>query len=68
VFVTLPPAIVIDLLLVAMLVIDRKTSGRFHPVTVWGSVSIVAVQILCVPVSTNPAWIATAKAIAGLAG
>jgi hypothetical protein len=68
VFVTLPPAIVIDLLLVAMLVFDRKTSGRFHPVTVWGSVSIVAVQILCVPVSTNPAWIATAKAIAGLAG
>jgi hypothetical protein len=68
VFVTLPPAIVIDLLLVAMLVYDRKTTGRFHPVTVWGAVAIIAVQILCVPISTSPTWIATAKAIAGLAG
>lgn len=68
VFVTLPPAIVIDLLLVAMLVYDRKATGRFHPVTVWGGVAIIAVQVLCVPLSTNPAWIATAKTIAGLAG
>jgi len=67
VFVTLPPAIVIDLILVAMLVYDRRVTGRFHPVTVWGFVAIVAVQVLCVPISTSPAWIATAKAIAGLA-
>lgn len=68
VFVTLPPAIVIDLILVAMLVYDRKVTGRFHPVTIGGSIAIIAVQVLCVPVSTSPAWIATAKAIAGLAG
>ncbi len=68
VFVTLPPAIVIDLIFVAMLIYYRKVTGRFHPVTLWGSIAIIAVQILCVPISTSPAWIATAKAIAGLAG
>jgi hypothetical protein len=67
VFVTLPPSLVIDLLLIAFLIYDRRVLGRFHPVTVWGAVAIIAVQILCVPISTHPAWIATAKAIAGLA-
>lgn len=68
VFVTLPPAIVIDLILIAMLIYDRKVSGRFHPVTIWGSVAIISVQVFCIPISTSPAWIATAKAIAGLSG
>jgi hypothetical protein len=68
VFVTLPPSLVIDLLLIAFLIYDRRVLGRFHPVTVWGGVAIIAVQVLCVPISTNPVWIATAKAIAGLAG
>lgn len=67
VFVTLPPSLVIDLLLIAFLIYDRRVLGRFHPVTVWGAVAIIAVQILCVPISTHPAWIATAKAIASLA-
>ena len=68
VFVTLPPAIVIDLILVAMLVYDRRTTGRFHPVTLYGALTIIAVQVLCVPVSTSPAWLATARWIASLAG
>jgi hypothetical protein len=68
VFVTLPPSLVIDLLLIAFLIYDRRVLGRFHPVTIWGGVAIIAVQVLCVPISTNPVWIATAKAIAGLAG
>ena len=68
VFVTLPPSLVIDLLLIAFLIYDRRVLGRFHPVTVWGGVAIIAVQVLCVPISTNPVWIASAKAIAGLAG
>ncbi len=68
VFVTLPPSFVIDLLLIAFLIYDRRVLGRFHPVTIWGGIAIIAVQVLCVPISTSPAWIATAKAIAGLAG
>jgi hypothetical protein len=68
VFVTLPPSFVIDLLLIAFLIYDRRVLGRFHPVTLWGGIAIIAVQVLCVPISTSPAWIATAKAIAGLAG
>lgn len=68
VFVTLPPSLVIDLLLIAFLIYDRRVLGRFHSVTIWGGVAIIAVQVLCVPISTNPVWIASAKAIAGLAG
>ena len=67
VFVTIPPAIVVDLLLIALLVYDRRRAGRFHPVTIFGAITIVAIQLLCIPVSTSPAWLATANWIAGLA-
>ena len=68
VFVTLPPALVVDLLLVAILVRDFRTQGRAHPSTIWGGAAIVLVQIACVPVSTTPQWIAFAGWLASLAG
>jgi hypothetical protein len=44
------------LLLIAMLVYDRTTRGRFHPATVWGSVFLVTSRILRIVASETGAW------------
>lgn len=68
VFVTIPPSLAIDLVIVALLIYDRRTLGRFHPATVWGGLAIIAVQALCIPLSGTPGWSAIARFIEGLAG
>lgn len=68
VFVTVAPALTINLIIVAMLVYDRRVLGKFHPATVWGGASIVAVQALCLPLAGTPAWMAIARFVESLAG
>jgi hypothetical protein len=68
VFVAIPPGLTVDLFIVAMLVYDRRTLGRMHPITVWGGVANVAVQVLTVPVSAAAAWMAVATWVGKLAG
>ena len=68
VFVTIFPSLVVGLIIVAMLVYDRRRLGRFHPATMYAGTAIVAVQILCIPVSTTPAWMAVARWVESLAG
>jgi hypothetical protein len=56
VLVTVMPGIVVDLLIVAAMVHDRRTAGRVHP-TYWSAgAAVLAVQVLRVPVSTTAAW------------
>lgn len=68
VYVTILPSLTINLIIVAMLVFDKRTLGRFHPATVWGGLSIVAVQVLCLPLSETPVWMAIARFVESLAG
>lgn len=68
VFVSLPPGLVVDLLIVAAMVYDWRTRGRPHPVYLWGGPAILAIQILCLPVSATPAWMAVARGVESLAG
>lgn len=56
VIVSLPPALLGDLLFVPMLVHDRQTLGRFHPTTIKAGLTVVATHILIVPVSSTDAW------------
>jgi hypothetical protein len=49
-----------DLFLVPLLIWDRRTRGRVHPVTAWGAALTVLSQPLRLAVSATPAWLAFA--------
>jgi hypothetical protein len=65
--VTIPPAFVAYLLLVAAMIFDWRTRGRPHPVYVYGGAALVAVKLLNWPISTTAAWHAFAGGILALA-
>jgi hypothetical protein len=67
VFVTIPPAFVAYLLLVAAIVYDWRTNGRPHPVYVYGGLTLVAVKLLNWPLSTTAAWHSFAGGILAMA-
>ncbi len=50
------PGLIVDLLIVAGMVHDRRTRGRVHPVYWIAGGIVLAVQLLRVPLSTTSAW------------
>jgi hypothetical protein len=64
---TVAPGLVSDLLLLALVVHDWRARGRVHPVYVVGGISLVALQLLRIPISTTSAWLAVADWFAALA-
>lgn len=56
VFVTIPAALLVDLLVLVAAVHDWRTRGRPHPVYIVGGALIVATQLVRVPVSNTDAW------------
>ena len=56
--VTVGPGLVVDLLIVAAMVYDRRTRGRVHAVYWIAGGIVLAVQVLRVPLSSTSAWIA----------
>ena len=56
VFVSVMPGLLSDLLIVAAMMHDRKTTGRVHPVYWIAGGALVALQVLRVPLSTTAAW------------
>jgi hypothetical protein len=67
-FVSLPPALVADLLLVAAMVHDWRTRGKPHAVYVVGGAVLLAQQVLTVPFAATQTWMDIAKAFQKLAG
>ncbi len=67
-FVSMPPAFVADLLLVAAMVHDWRTRGKPHSVYVIGGAVLLAQQVLTVPFAATPTWMGLAKAFEKLAG
>lgn len=57
VFVTVMPGLVVDLIVVAGMIHDRRTRGRVHPAYWAAGGALLAVQLLRVPASTSAAWI-----------
>ena len=68
VFVSVPPGLFIDLLIVAAIIHDWRTRGRPHWVYLVGGAVLLAVQLLSVPLSAGPTWMAIAKWVQSLAG
>lgn len=56
VFVTIMPGLVVDLFIVAGMIYDRKTRGKVHPVYWIAGASVLAVQLLRVPLSGTGVW------------
>jgi hypothetical protein len=67
VVVTVLPGLVTNLLLVAAMIHDRRTRGRVHRVYWIAGAVLVAVQVLRVPLSTSPGWLAIARWVVTLA-
>lgn len=57
VFVTVMPALAVDLLIVAGMIYDRRTRGRVHPAYWIAGGITLAVQVLRVPLSQTDAWL-----------
>lgn len=53
--------LVLQLLIVAGMIHDKRTRGAVHPAWIVGMVGSVAVMLLKVPLSTTPAWLAFAE-------
>lgn len=68
VFVSVPPALVADVLIIAAIVFDWRTRGRPHPVYLIGGAALLVVQALRVPVAATPVWDSIAAGIARLGG
>ncbi len=68
VFVAVPPALFIDLLMVAAIVYDWRRNGRVHRAYLVGGGILLATQLLMVPLSTTAAWMSIAKGLESLAG
>lgn len=62
------PSAIADLLLVVAMVHDWRRDGRVHSALWIGSLAIVAVQVLRVPVSYTQTWQSIATAIISFAG
>lgn len=60
VMLSVAPGLVSDLPLVYAMMHDKRTRGRPHPVYIYGAVTLIAIQLLRVPVSTTGAWFAIA--------
>ena len=65
--VTIAPAFVAYLLLVAAIVFDWRTRGRPHPVYIYGGIALVALKLLNLPISMSAGWHHFAGAILALA-
>jgi hypothetical protein len=67
-FVSLPPALVADLLILVAMFHDWRTRGRPHPVYVFGGLALLAQQVLTVPFAATTIWMSIATAFERLAG
>lgn len=68
VFVSVPPGLFVDLLIVAGMLYDWRTRGRPHPAYLVGGALLLANQVLAVPLSATPTWMSIARAVQSLSG
>ncbi len=62
------PILLTDLFFTPLILWDIASRGRLHPATMWGSVMIVTVQAIRMPLGTTTAWQAFAARAVHLVG
>lgn len=65
-FITIPPALVADLLIIVAMVYDWRTRGRPHPVYLIGGAAVLAYQLTRPLIGDTEAWQSIAAVIGGL--
>jgi hypothetical protein len=60
--------LILELMIGAGMIYDWRTRGRPHPVWLIGAIVMTAVILLRGPLSTTPAWLAFADALAHIGG
>jgi len=68
VLVAVPPGLIADLLIGAAIIYDWRARGSPHKVYVYGGLTLLAEQLLVVPISATQTWISIARFLEGLAG
>lgn len=68
VFVSVPPGLMMDLLIIAAMIYDWRTRGSPHPAYWIGGALLLADQTLAVPLSATATWMAIAAWVQSLAG
>jgi hypothetical protein len=66
VFITVLPGLVSDLLLVWAMVHDKRTLGYVHRVYWIAGASLLALQVIRIPIAASPAWAAVANFVTTL--
>lgn len=66
--VALPPALLVDLFIIAGIIHDWRTRGRPHPVYLIAGGAVLVQQLLRAPVSTTAAWNGIAEWLLHVAG
>jgi hypothetical protein len=67
-FVSVPPGLVADLLLLVAMYHDWRTRGRPHAAYVFGGLALLSQQVLVVPIAASATWMSIATAFESLAG
>jgi hypothetical protein len=67
-FITVPPALVADLLIIVAMMYDWRTRGRPHPVYLFGGAAVLAYQVTRPLIGETEFWKSIATVIGGLGG
>ena len=67
-FITIPPALVADLLIIVAMVYDWRTRGRPHPVYLIGGAALLAYQLTRPLIGDTAIWQSIAAGLGGLGG
>ena len=68
VIVAVPPGLIADILILVAVIYDWRTRGRPHHVFVYGGLTLLADQLLTVPVSATQIWMSIARFFQALGG
>lgn len=63
-----PPALLLELIIVAGMIRDWRALGKVHPAWIIGAVVITGLELVRAPISASPGWFAFAKFLGGAAG
>jgi hypothetical protein len=67
VLVTIPPSILVGVLVLVAIVYDWRNRGRPHPAYLIGGGAVVGLELLSTPLSATPQWLSIADYFAGFA-
>jgi hypothetical protein len=63
-----PPALLLELIIVAGMIRDWRVLGRVHPAWIVGAATITSLELVRAPIAASRAWLGFASFLGGIAG